>query len=103
MEGFRSLQKCSGLKKKPLFCLSKGASKKLAKQACARAALSKLYNMTFTPHMQSLAGSLNRAGEQQPTPGGDNAGAIHGDPASGLGVELVPGRVCVLGYFIALK
>ena len=28
-----------------------GASKKMAKHACARAALTKLYNMSFTPHM----------------------------------------------------
>ena len=28
-----------------------GASKKMAKHACARGALTKLYNMSFTPHM----------------------------------------------------
>jgi len=36
-----------------------GASKKMAKHACARAALTKLYNMSFTPHMpgRSVASS----------------------------------------------
>ena len=29
-----------------------GASKKMAKHACARSALTKLYHMSFTPHMQ---------------------------------------------------
>ena len=32
-----------------------GASKKLAKQACARAALTCVYNMSFTPHLNSPA------------------------------------------------
>ena len=31
-----------------------GASKKMAKHACARAALTKLYNMSFTPHMPGM-------------------------------------------------
>lgn len=35
-----------------------GASKKQAKQACARAALTKLYNVSFTPHI-SLKNSQN--------------------------------------------
>ncbi len=50
-----------------------GASKKLAKQACARAALTKLYNMSFTPHMSGGSGNgaadiLGR-GDQQLVPG----------------------------------
>ena len=65
-----------------------GASKKLAKQAAARAALSKLYNMTFTPHMQSLVGGagleLGAAGAAA------RAGAVTG--ADGMLDELVPGE-----------
>ena len=50
-----------------------GASKKLAKQACARMALTKLYGMTFTP----LGGILSQPG----------ASCDAGDK-----VMLVPGR-----------
>ena len=51
-----------------------GASKKLAKQACARSALTKLYNLSFTPIMRvtdgsGLTESVNGAG-QELVPGG---------------------------------
>ena len=51
-----------------------GASKKLAKQACARSALTKLYNLSFTPIIRVTDGSgfteaVNGAG-QELVPGG---------------------------------
>ena len=42
-----------------------GASKKLAKQACARAALTCVYNMSFTPHLTPGSGSGSGDDEQQ--------------------------------------
>jgi double stranded RNA-specific editase B len=66
-----------------------GASKKLAKQACARAALTKLYNMSFTPHMQQGGGGSGADGGA----GGGGAGGAGGED------HLVPGTSVSISEF----
>ena len=53
-----------------------GASKKLSKQACARAALTKMYNISFTPLCLVPEGTTH----------------ANMDTSNGSGQELVPGK-----------
>ena len=63
-----------------------GASKKLSKQACARAALTKLYNISFTPLLLVPEGTST----------------ANMDTSNGSGQELVPGKnwMCMFELFL---
>jgi hypothetical protein len=53
-----------------------GASKKLAKQSCARAALSRLYNVSFTPTVTAAS-----SGTDTPTNGSASVKLVIGESA----------------------